>query len=217
MRSFACTNAAPLILAQCLDITRVDEYTRNVHGKEKYEACTNYAHIILVNIHERQNKAIRSPATPISRLPRSPAWSDLFQSKVSTWLACAIRLRPSKLNGLVTTPTVRAPASLATSATTGAAPDPAPHHTAPHRRHQIWELSLPLVLRGSMHASRDKPRLETRTIVGTGSECTTLTRAGTPTTYPATSATPIHQSLRRLHIYNSGKFKFIFVYRYHQH
>lgn len=41
-------------------------------------------------------------------------------------LACAIRWRPSKPNGRVTTPTVRMPRSLAISATTGAAPDPVP-------------------------------------------------------------------------------------------
>mmetsp|Transcript_14370 Transcript_14370/g.33768 ORF Transcript_14370/g.33768 Transcript_14370/m.33768 type:complete len:216 (-) Transcript_14370:462-1109(-) len=40
--------------------------------------------------------------------------------------ACRILRRPSKLNGLVTMPTVRAPLSLATSATTGAAPVPVP-------------------------------------------------------------------------------------------
>ena len=40
--------------------------------------------------------------------------------------ACCMRLRPSKPKGLVTTPTVRAPASLAHSATTGAAPLPVP-------------------------------------------------------------------------------------------
>lgn len=36
------------------------------------------------------------------------------------------RLLPSKVNGLVTTPTVRMPSSLATSATTGPAPVPVP-------------------------------------------------------------------------------------------
>mmetsp|Transcript_19069 Transcript_19069/g.50140 ORF Transcript_19069/g.50140 Transcript_19069/m.50140 type:complete len:216 (+) Transcript_19069:1141-1788(+) len=40
--------------------------------------------------------------------------------------ACCMRLRPSKPNGLVTTPTVSAPMSLDTSATTGAAPEPVP-------------------------------------------------------------------------------------------
>jgi hypothetical protein len=40
--------------------------------------------------------------------------------------ACRCRLRPSKPNGLVTMPTVRAPTSLATSATIGAAPVPVP-------------------------------------------------------------------------------------------
>ncbi len=41
----------------------------------------------------------------------------------SAWL---IRRRPSKIKGRVTTPTVRAPISLATSATIGAAPVPVP-------------------------------------------------------------------------------------------
>mmetsp|Transcript_50551 Transcript_50551/g.105600 ORF Transcript_50551/g.105600 Transcript_50551/m.105600 type:complete len:313 (+) Transcript_50551:2002-2940(+) len=41
-------------------------------------------------------------------------------------LACCILLRPSNANGLVTTPTVKQPISFATSATTGAAPDPVP-------------------------------------------------------------------------------------------
>ncbi len=40
--------------------------------------------------------------------------------------ACSERLLPSRLNGLVTTPTVSAPVSLATSAITGAAPVPVP-------------------------------------------------------------------------------------------
>eukprot|EP01033_Poteriospumella_lacustris_P016981 gene16980-gene17726 len=40
--------------------------------------------------------------------------------------ACCIRRRPSNANGFVTTPTVRAPASRAISATMGAAPDPVP-------------------------------------------------------------------------------------------
>ena len=40
--------------------------------------------------------------------------------------ACIIRRRPSKLKGLVTTPTVRMPISLAMSATMGAAPVPVP-------------------------------------------------------------------------------------------
>ena len=42
---------------------------------------------------------------------------------MSAW---RIRFRPSKANGLVTIPTVSAPASLASSATTGAAPVPVP-------------------------------------------------------------------------------------------
>ena len=41
-------------------------------------------------------------------------------------LACCMRLLPSNPNGLVTTPTVSAPAFLAHSATIGAAPDPVP-------------------------------------------------------------------------------------------
>ena len=40
--------------------------------------------------------------------------------------ACCIRRRPSKEKGLVTTPTVRSPASFAISATMGAAPVPVP-------------------------------------------------------------------------------------------
>lgn len=40
--------------------------------------------------------------------------------------ACKERLRPSKLNGYVTTPTVRYPASFEIWATTGAAPEPVP-------------------------------------------------------------------------------------------
>ena len=40
--------------------------------------------------------------------------------------ATSLRRTPSKLNGLVTTPTVSAPRSLAISAMTGAAPEPVP-------------------------------------------------------------------------------------------
>ena len=40
--------------------------------------------------------------------------------------ACAVRRLPSKLNGLVTTPTVNAPRSFATLATIGAPPVPVP-------------------------------------------------------------------------------------------
>mmetsp|Transcript_22897 Transcript_22897/g.54454 ORF Transcript_22897/g.54454 Transcript_22897/m.54454 type:complete len:313 (+) Transcript_22897:345-1283(+) len=40
--------------------------------------------------------------------------------------ACCMRRRPSKENGLVTIPTVSVPACLASSATTGAAPEPVP-------------------------------------------------------------------------------------------
>ena len=46
--------------------------------------------------------------------------------KKHSGLACDMRRRPSKPNGLVTTPTVKAPTSFATSATIGAAPDPVP-------------------------------------------------------------------------------------------
>ena len=45
------------------------------------------------------------------------------------WMPCSAwteRLRPSKVNGLVTTPIVRAPRLFAISATTGAAPVPVP-------------------------------------------------------------------------------------------
>ena len=88
------------------------------------------------------------PFTPIRRTSSAlrnascrgaPAMASLRRSlgitiKVSTCSArrampssaCRILRRPSKLNGLVTMPTVRAPLSLATSATTGAAPVPVP-------------------------------------------------------------------------------------------
>mmetsp|Transcript_21995 Transcript_21995/g.50159 ORF Transcript_21995/g.50159 Transcript_21995/m.50159 type:complete len:305 (-) Transcript_21995:118-1032(-) len=52
--------------------------------------------------------------------------STLFLSSSIASLAWFILLLPSKLNGLVTMATVRAPDSLAISATTGAAPDPVP-------------------------------------------------------------------------------------------
>ena len=42
------------------------------------------------------------------------------------YCTCTALRRPSKLNGYVTTPTVRCPASLAILATTGAAPEPVP-------------------------------------------------------------------------------------------
>mmetsp|Transcript_11205 Transcript_11205/g.15774 ORF Transcript_11205/g.15774 Transcript_11205/m.15774 type:complete len:237 (+) Transcript_11205:556-1266(+) len=58
--------------------------------------------------------------------------------------ACVILLRPSKRNGLVTMPTVRAPFSLATSATTGAAPDPVPP-------------PMPLVTKQRSHPSMTAP------------------------------------------------------------
>ena len=65
------------------------------------------------------------------------AWSSLSLGiiiKVSTWLcnplipssAWFVRRRPSKVKGRVTTPTVKAPISLATSATMRAAPVPVP-------------------------------------------------------------------------------------------
>ena len=53
--------------------------------------------------------------------------STLSESVSMPLMADWERLRPSKVNGLVTTPTVRAPTSfLAMSATTGAAPVPVP-------------------------------------------------------------------------------------------
>ena len=54
----------------------------------------------------------RESTLPMSSLMPASAWS--------------MRLRPSKPKGLVTTPTVRMPCSLAMSATTGAAPVPVP-------------------------------------------------------------------------------------------
>mmetsp|Transcript_7248 Transcript_7248/g.20904 ORF Transcript_7248/g.20904 Transcript_7248/m.20904 type:complete len:276 (-) Transcript_7248:718-1545(-) len=47
-------------------------------------------------------------------------------SRAMASLACFMRFRPSKANGLVTTPIVRAPIFLACCATTGAAPEPVP-------------------------------------------------------------------------------------------
>ncbi len=47
-------------------------------------------------------------------------------SSSADFSATSLRLLPSNANGLVTTPIVRAPASLAIWATTGAAPDPVP-------------------------------------------------------------------------------------------
>mmetsp|Transcript_13996 Transcript_13996/g.27910 ORF Transcript_13996/g.27910 Transcript_13996/m.27910 type:complete len:286 (-) Transcript_13996:178-1035(-) len=52
--------------------------------------------------------------------------STFFLSSAMAALAWLILLLPSKPKGLVTTPTVRAPDSLAISATTGAAPEPVP-------------------------------------------------------------------------------------------
>ena len=52
--------------------------------------------------------------------------STLALSSSADFSATSLRLAPSKLNGLVTTPIVSAPCSLAISATTGAAPEPVP-------------------------------------------------------------------------------------------
>ena len=52
--------------------------------------------------------------------------STLALSSSEAFSATSLRRLPSKLNGLVTTPIVRAPCSLASSATTGAAPEPVP-------------------------------------------------------------------------------------------
>mmetsp|Transcript_16693 Transcript_16693/g.31242 ORF Transcript_16693/g.31242 Transcript_16693/m.31242 type:complete len:237 (-) Transcript_16693:274-984(-) len=52
--------------------------------------------------------------------------STFFLSSEMAAVAWLIRLLPSNPKGFVTTPTVRAPLSLAISATTGAAPDPVP-------------------------------------------------------------------------------------------
>ena len=52
--------------------------------------------------------------------------STLVRSSSMPFSAWSIRRRPSKLKGLVTTPTVSTPISLAMSATMGAAPVPVP-------------------------------------------------------------------------------------------
>ena len=52
--------------------------------------------------------------------------STLALSSSADFSAISLRRAPSKLNGLVTTPIVSAPCSLAISATTGAAPEPVP-------------------------------------------------------------------------------------------
>ena len=52
--------------------------------------------------------------------------STLALSSSEAFSATSLRRLPSKLNGLVTTPMVSAPCSLAISATTGAAPEPVP-------------------------------------------------------------------------------------------
>lgn len=96
-----------------------------------------------------QCASVRSPATPCLRTSSaySNAWlmgrsafalasslslettmSASVASRIA-WIAstaCRIRRAPSKRNGFVTTPTVRQPATLAHSATTGAAPEPVP-------------------------------------------------------------------------------------------
>ena len=49
-----------------------------------------------------------------------------FSISAKALLACCSLLRPSKENGIITNPTTKAPASLASFATVGAAPDPVP-------------------------------------------------------------------------------------------
>src|SRR6266545_1833871 len=69
--------------------------------------------------------------------------------------ACTMRLRPSNTNGLVTTATVRMPRSLASEATTGAAPVPVPPPSpavlntmsAPSSSRVIWSGSSSTALR----------------------------------------------------------------------
>ena len=56
----------------------------------------------------------------------SSSVSTLALSSASASSATLRLPAPSKVNGLVTTPTVRAPASRAFAAITGAAPDPVP-------------------------------------------------------------------------------------------
>ncbi len=68
-----------------------------------------------------------SPATEISRwLGMTMRVSTAALSSASPCSACLRRRLPSKRKGLVTTPTVRAPDCLATSATIGAPPVPVP-------------------------------------------------------------------------------------------
>ena len=59
--------------------------------------------------------------------------------------AWAIRRRPSKAKGLVTTPTVKIPCSLAASATIGAAPVPVPP-PMPAVMNTMWVSSSALVI-----------------------------------------------------------------------
>jgi len=67
------------------------------------------------------------PARPRSRsLGMITSESTCFFSSRTPASALARRSLPSRVKGLVTTPTVRAPISLATSAMTGAAPVPVP-------------------------------------------------------------------------------------------
>ena len=68
-----------------------------------------------------------SPATERSRwFGMTMSVSTAALSSASPCSACLRRLFPSKRNGFVTTPTVRAPVDLAMSATTGAPPVPVP-------------------------------------------------------------------------------------------
>ena len=81
-------------------------------------------------------------------------------SSSSPWSAWRIRWRPSKGKGLLTTATVRAPTSRATSATTGAAPVPVP----PPRPAVTNTMSEPISMsrsrsRSSMAAARPRSGL----------------------------------------------------------
>mmetsp|Transcript_20233 Transcript_20233/g.47079 ORF Transcript_20233/g.47079 Transcript_20233/m.47079 type:complete len:335 (-) Transcript_20233:472-1476(-) len=69
--------------------------------------------------------------------------------------ACFMRRLPSKTKGFVTMPTVRHPASLATSATTGAAPDPVPPPIPDVTKHRsVPATTSPISLRDSSAAMR---------------------------------------------------------------
>mmetsp|Transcript_3347 Transcript_3347/g.13368 ORF Transcript_3347/g.13368 Transcript_3347/m.13368 type:complete len:219 (+) Transcript_3347:2310-2966(+) len=83
----------------------------------------------------RMSSATRNAS--LTGVPSGTIWSSLSLDttiRVSTRsrkaliasTACFMRLEPSKPNGFVTTATVSAPMSLATSATMGAAPEPVP-------------------------------------------------------------------------------------------